>query len=169
MRNLGVVLLTLVFLGSSVVVAQPRMGVQAGPRAAKEPPLKVKLNLTEAQEKEMKNLRLDLEKKQTQVQSKIKLERLDLKGLAMADNPDKAAIEKKVRTISDLQNQLKLNWVDHWFAVKAILTPEQQKIWKEEAQRQLTDWGGPMRDRVGERMQQRQMMRQHVPEKEDRN
>jgi Spy/CpxP family protein refolding chaperone len=92
--------------------------------------LKSELSLTAAQETDLQKLRIDLEKKQTQVQSKIRTERLDLKSLFLADNPDRAAIEKGLKTISDLQFQLKVNGLDHWYAVKSILTPEQQKTWK---------------------------------------
>jgi hypothetical protein len=48
-----------------------------------------------------------------------------------ADKVDRGAIEKSVKQVSDMQSQLKLNFVDFWFGVNNILTPEQQKAWKE--------------------------------------
>ena len=97
----------------------------------------------------MAKLHLDLEKKTTQTNSKIQLARLDLKELFMADKPDKGAVEKQIKVISDLQHQQKLNHIDHLFAVRDILTPEQQKMWKEHAGGMLMGADGP---RGGARM-----------------
>ena len=88
------------------------------------------LNLTEQQKVQMEKLRTDLEKNQVGVQGKIAVLRVELKELFQAENPDRSAIEKKMKEVSDLQHQLKINGLDHLFAVKGILTPDQQKIWK---------------------------------------
>jgi Spy/CpxP family protein refolding chaperone len=89
------------------------------------------LKLTDQQKGQMEKLRTDLQKKQVTVQGKIAVLRIELKELFQAENPDRAAIEKKMKEVSDLQHQEKLNGLDHLFAVKAILTPEQAKMWKE--------------------------------------
>lgn len=88
------------------------------------------LNLTDQQKVQMEKLRTELEKKQVAVQGKIAVLRVELKELFQAENPDRSAIEKKMKEVSDLQHQLKINGLDHLFAVKGILTPEQQKEWK---------------------------------------
>jgi Spy/CpxP family protein refolding chaperone len=88
------------------------------------------LNLTEPQKVQMEKLRTELEKKQVTVHGKIAVLRVELKELFQAENPDRSAIEKKMKEVSDLQHQIKINGLDHLFAVKAILTPEQQKMWK---------------------------------------
>jgi len=93
------------------------------------------LNLTDTQAGQFKKLRLDHERKMLQNRNKLSEARLDLKALYMADKPDRGAIEKGLRTISDIQHQQKLAMVEHWFAVNAILSPEQQKLWKEHAGR----------------------------------
>jgi Spy/CpxP family protein refolding chaperone len=90
-----------------------------------------KLNLTDAQKKDFQNLNTDFAKQRVEQQSKIKLAAIDLRSLMKADTPDKAAIEKKINEISDLQAQNRLLRVDHWFAVNKILNPDQQKLWKE--------------------------------------
>ncbi len=90
-----------------------------------------KLKLTEDQEKQFKKLRLELEKKQTDAQAKVRTAHIELKELFAADNLDKSAIEKKIKEIAELRTKLHLNRLDHWFAVNKILKPEQQKIWKE--------------------------------------
>ncbi len=88
------------------------------------------LNLTDQQQVEMKTLRLAMEKKSIQSNAKIRLARVELRELFAAEKPDRGAIEKRMKDVSDLQYQEKLDWVDHHFAVIALLTPEQQKIWK---------------------------------------
>ena len=89
------------------------------------------LKLTDQQKGQMEKLRTDLQKKQVTAQGKIAVLRVELKELFQAENPDRTAIEKKMKEVSDLQHQEKLNGLDHLFAVKAILTPEQAKMWKE--------------------------------------
>lgn len=94
-----------------------------------------KLNLTDAQAEQFKKLRLDHQRKMLQNRNKLSEARLDLKALYLADKPDRGAIEKALKAISDLQHQQKLAMVEHWFAVNALLSPEQQKLWKEHAGR----------------------------------
>lgn len=106
------------------------------------------LNLTEQQQTQMQKLRLDMQKKQVALQSKIRLARIELQEIYLADNPEKSAIEKKMKEISDLQYQVKVAHVDHQFAVKNILTAEQQKIWK----KHMMNAGMDMREReMGQR------------------
>ncbi len=88
-----------------------------------------KLNLTDEQKKQMQRLQLDLQKKNTPIQSQIRLARLDIREQMMADKPDKAKIEKAMKQVSDLQLQVKMNGLDHMFAVRGILTSEQLKNW----------------------------------------
>ena len=104
-----------------------------------------KLKLTDQQKVQMEKMRTELQKKQVTVQGKIAVMRIELKELFQAENPDRAAIEKKMKDVSDLQHQEKLNGLDHLFAVKAILTPEQQKMWKEHMLRAGGEGMGMMR------------------------
>ncbi len=120
---------------------------ERGPRMGREA-MAEKMNLTEKQKEDMQKFRLDLQKKQTAVQAKIRLAQLDIRELSLSDNPDKNAIIKKMKEVSDLEYQKKVNHVEHLFTVRTILTPEQQKMWKSH----LLDRGMGMR---GERMQKR--------------
>ncbi len=90
-----------------------------------------KLNLTEDQKKKMEKMHFDMQKKQIDGKAKVKTAEIELKELFNADKPDKSAIEKKIKEISDLKGKMRTNHVDHWFDVNSILTPEQQKTWKE--------------------------------------
>lgn len=98
-----------------------------------------KLNLTDEQQKQFDKLRFDIQKKQTDAQAKVKTAGIELKELFIADKLDRAAIEKKMKEIADLRLKLRLNHLDHWFAVNKILDEKQQKIWKEKLEKR----GGP--------------------------
>jgi Spy/CpxP family protein refolding chaperone len=90
-----------------------------------------KLNLTDQQKEGMQKLRIEMQKKNTPILSQIRLARLEIQQLMMAENPDKAKIEAQMKEISGLELKVKLNALDHQFAVRNLLTPEQRKIWKE--------------------------------------
>jgi Spy/CpxP family protein refolding chaperone len=155
MKKLQAILLMLGMAGLAFAQPGPGMGEGMERHAGNErepmhgrQDVMAKLNLSEDQQNQMQKLRIDLQKKQATVQSKIRLARLDIEELFMAATPDKGAIEKKMKEVSDLQYQEKLNGLDHMFAVKAILTPEQQKLWKEHMRN-----GGPeLRERFMDRM-----------------
>jgi Spy/CpxP family protein refolding chaperone len=128
-----------VALGATLAFAQPAPapGAPPAPRPVQERGMRWTaragndLNLTDQQKTDMAKLRIEMQKKNTPLQSQIKLARLEIQQLALADNPDRAKIEKQMKEISDLELKVKLNALDHHFAVNKILTPEQQKIWKE--------------------------------------
>lgn len=136
-----------------VAFAQPP-GRGMGPRdlPPRHEALLKELNLTDAQKAQVQKLHLEMMKKQTQLRSKIQTLRLDTKGLFLAEKVDRSAIEKNIKAITEAQEQMKMAMLDHWFAVNALLTPEQQKVWKEHAMQ----FGERMRQRFG---QGRPMMR----------
>lgn len=140
-------------MGLTTTLAQPPDGP---PQRMKDRPGQQegfikKLNLTDAQELQMKKLHIELMKKQTQLHSKIQTLRLDTKELFLADKVDRGAIEKNIKGISDAQEQIKLNFLDHWFAVNGILTADQQKTWRK----------APMEFEKQMRGRGREMMRGH--------
>jgi Spy/CpxP family protein refolding chaperone len=89
-----------------------------------------KLNLTDAQRKEMRKLRLDMQRKNIPIESQIRLARLEIREEMTSEKPERAKIEKQMKQVADLELQLKLNRLDHQFAVRALLTPEQLKNWR---------------------------------------
>ena len=94
-------------------------------------PMLEQLNLTDQQKGEMQKLRVEMEKQSVQTGAKIHLARIEMRELFTADKPDRGAIEKRMKEVSDLEFQMKLDRLNHMFAVNALLTPEQQKIWKQ--------------------------------------
>jgi Spy/CpxP family protein refolding chaperone len=151
-----------VFLASQVALAQPPGA--PGPEAAPEHRLHrgaeamKDLNLSDKQMEELHALRTSFEKKMIETQSQIRLLRVDIRELAGAETPDRQAIEKKLRDISDLQLTGRLALVDHLFKAKAILTPDQQKKFRRHMIGQLMEDGGMPR---GGNMMKHRMMQEH--------
>lgn len=89
-----------------------------------------KLNLTEAQKKDVEKIGSDVAKQLVAQKANLATARIDLRQLFKADNPDKSAIEKKINEMSDINVQLRMIKINSWFAINKLLTPDQQKIWK---------------------------------------
>lgn len=122
-------------LCSQPALAQPGpAGTGQGRGARGEGPRAVmaKLNLDDVQKEKIEKLRTEMQRKNIETQSKIRLARIDMRELMRAENPSRSAIEKKMRAVSDLELDLKLVRLDHMLAVREVLTPEQRKIWKDE-------------------------------------
>ena len=105
-----------------------------GPHAGSGPPMKQEfmkeLNLTDSQNEEFEKLVLAHRRKMIDTRAKLEQARLDMRELFTTAKPDRSAIEKALKATSDIQYRQRLDWTDHWFAVNAILTPDQQMIWK---------------------------------------
>jgi Spy/CpxP family protein refolding chaperone len=89
-----------------------------------------KLNLTDEQKSKMRDFKVEQAKKQIALRSKIEIQKVEAKQLITADKIDRLAIEKKANEIAKLGVEAKMLKLDGWIAVNNILTPEQQKIWK---------------------------------------
>jgi len=124
-----------------------------------------KLKLTEQQQSDLRTVRADMQKAMVKIQSDIKIARIDLREMIAADKPDRPAIEKKVKDISALQTTAKLALVDHLFKVNAMLTPEQQKTFKQEMGRRLMEERGHMMMEEGGPMMERESRREIIIEK----
>ncbi len=132
------------------------LGMSQGNGRSSTPPrwqgMAERLNLTDSQKKDVEKLNTDFAKQRVDQQAKVKTARIDLRALLKSDSPSKDAIEKKIGEIADLQAQNKVLGVEHWFAVNKLLTPDQQKIWKNMLDRtpgeRMAMRIGRMRDRV---------------------
>jgi len=127
----GLAVLTLA--AATLAIAQPatgrRMVVDKEVRGPER--MDQLLNLSDEQEAKIKKLRGEMQRMMVQHRSKVQLARMDLRDLMDADTPDRGAIEKKVKEVSDLQVKQRMAMFDHHAEVGKILTPEQKKIWKE--------------------------------------
>ncbi|HUL45319.1 MAG TPA: periplasmic heavy metal sensor [Bacteroidota bacterium] len=94
-----------------------------------------RLKLTDEQRKKFESLSSALEKKNIAIRSSVMSKRVDLRDLFRDENPSKEKIEAVQNEIGKLELDLKTNRTDFWFDVNSILTPDQQKIWRHELQR----------------------------------
>ncbi|HLE32337.1 MAG TPA: Spy/CpxP family protein refolding chaperone [Bacteroidota bacterium] len=121
--------------------AQPGMGMQMPMHQN----VMDELKLTDQQKKDIEKIHSDAKKEQIDRFSEIAKAHVELQDLLKADNPSQSAIEKKSNDIGTLQNQARSKRLNVWFSINKLLTPEQQKVWKQTLQRH-----GQMR--MGERM-----------------
>ncbi|MEW5799057.1 MAG: Spy/CpxP family protein refolding chaperone [Bacteroidota bacterium] len=110
------------------------------------------LKLTDAQKEQFEKISYDTEKKQIELRSKMESAQLDLRRLMDADSPDKAAIEKKFNEIAAAQTAMKMNHFNCWYEKNKVLTPEQQKIWKQAMHHRMKTAHRVMREVKKERM-----------------
>jgi Spy/CpxP family protein refolding chaperone len=136
-KSLATVVL-MVFTAAAFAQGPGGMGMGPGPGPNCDMPcddgprgIAGKMNLTEDQQGQMDKMRIDVQKKQTAVHSKIRIAELEMQELYGAPSPDRNAIEKKMKEILDLELQMKMIQLDHQFSVRGILTSEQQKVWKQ--------------------------------------
>ncbi len=104
---------------------------QAGRRMHAKKNFLASLNLTDAQKKDMARLKLENGKQAIELRAKAETSKLELRHLLMADAPDQAAIAKKMSEAAAREAELRMNKVDGWFAINKMLTPDQQKVWKQ--------------------------------------
>lgn len=89
------------------------------------------LNLDDATTKKIEQLREDHQKKQIALRAKLQTARLEMRTLMRADNLDRAALLAKQKEISGIREEMQTSKLSHRLDVYGLLTPEQQKIWKE--------------------------------------
>jgi Spy/CpxP family protein refolding chaperone len=181
-RILAFMLASMLLLGTGSALAQPPTDEDM-PQAPRAKPLIGRLNLNDQQKKQVEQLRFDMQKQLIGVRGKLQTARLELRELLSADNPDKAAIEKKMNEIAQIRVQKESVRLDHWFQVNKLLTPEQEKVWKEVLKhpfrakarawmgQRMRDGRGPrggqsfMGRRGGPMQGHQQMMKPETPEK----
>jgi Spy/CpxP family protein refolding chaperone len=82
--------------------------------------------LTDEQQKKIDALDLETEKVLLPMKAQIEVKAAELKGLALAENPDKGAIDKKIEEIGVLRTQIMKKKILNKLAVRALLTPDQR-------------------------------------------
>lgn len=101
------------------------------PEMLDQKPLLGQLQLNDQQKKQIEQMRIDMERQLVGVRAKAEMARLDMRQLLNAENPDKAAIEKKMNELAQIRVQAGTVRLNQWFEVNKILTAEQQKVWRE--------------------------------------
>ncbi len=127
--KLFVMLLGILLVAGSAF-AQPANAPKQHMPMRHHPTLLTKLHLTDQQKTQAEKIKFDLMKKQIDLRAQIARDGVDYKELSIAENPDENALGAKIQEIAKLKGDLHQNLLDAWFTVNKILTPEQQKIWK---------------------------------------
>ena len=133
-----------------------------------------RLKLTDEQRNQVEKLRTEYQKQQISQRSKLQTSQLDLRQLMRSDNPDKAAIEKKINEASQLGAQARIARFNQMLSMKKILTPEQQKMLREGMKMRMQGgmagprkrMGGQMRPPQGRRFQNGPGMQRFQPRRE---
>jgi Spy/CpxP family protein refolding chaperone len=153
MKRIAVLAMAVFFIFNTQLLSQPN-DVRAMHRVMG------KLNLTDAQKKDVEKIHFDAEKQTVAQRAKLATGRIELQQLLASENPEKPAIEKKINEMADVGAQLRIIKLNSWFAVNKLLTPDQQKIWK----KVLENAPGMERQRMMNRMGRRPMRPQmHEP------
>ncbi len=118
-----------------------------------------KLNLTDQQKQKFADMRIAFEKKMIDLKANFQKDKLDLKALRVNGNFDRKDVIAAVEKMNKSKNDISLAVANHMLDMYEVLTPDQQKIWKENAPK-----FGNMRQhnrmmRSPDRMGQRGMMR----------
>jgi len=90
------------------------------------PDLREQLGLTDEQAEKMRALWVEGMKNGIRSRSNMMIARLELEELMRADTPDRAAIDAKLRQLTDAQGALLRQHIEHRLAMHGLLTPEQR-------------------------------------------
>ncbi|MEO8399151.1 MAG: Spy/CpxP family protein refolding chaperone [Ignavibacteriaceae bacterium] len=92
-----------------------------------------KLNLTDSQKDKLKEFRMTQEKEMIDLKAQLKKDQLSLKEIRSKDNFSRSEIISTVEKINQSKNKIALKIANNRMDMYEVLTPEQQKIWKENA------------------------------------
>jgi Spy/CpxP family protein refolding chaperone len=129
MKKILVAAALILFGFSTVVLAADNDTKQMPRRMQGMKAYMASLNLTDAQKKELSQLKVDTEKRGIELRAKAATAKLDLKQLLMSESPDQTAIQKKMSEVAKEESDVRMNRIDGWFAANKMLTPDQQKVW----------------------------------------
>lgn len=90
--------------------------------------LRKQLNLTEAQQDKLADIRDRSARAAIPIQGDLRIAALDLRKLVRADKPDARAIDAQIDKIAGLRAKLQKSRMAGMLEARSVLTPEQQKL-----------------------------------------
>ena len=90
------------------------------------PQVQKELGITGEQRQKLEDIRFDMEKEVIQHRSALQIHRLELSRLTNAENPDRAAIDKKIQEVSQEEGSLMRSSIDARLNARGVLTAEQR-------------------------------------------
>lgn len=122
-----VVMLLVSVLSFSNITAQPFMH-KMGPKFERGRFMN-ELNLTDAQQKKVNQLRFDNQKKIIDLKAQIEKKRLAIREMMVNNDVNGNKLLTLTNSISDLQSKMKSSKVKMWLDTYNILNKDQQKLW----------------------------------------
>lgn len=109
-------------------VAQPRADFDG----SRKPPIGMleELQLTEDQELQMKDLRFKHEKTMIGLRANLDQEKLKLKELKLADEPNRKRIHSQIEKVGEAKTDIAKSRVDNRLEIRKMLTDDQRKIFR---------------------------------------
>ncbi len=86
-----------------------------------------KLELTDKQRDQVKDLFSGLEKKRIQLRADLQLKKLELREAMDSPDPDEGKVRKLAREMGSIRTNIHLTRIDQKLGLRKILTPEQLK------------------------------------------
>jgi len=116
-----------------------------------------KLNLTDQQKQKFAEMKITFEKKMVDLKADLQKNKLDMKALRVSGDINRSNIIAAVKKINQSKDAISLAFANHMMDMYEVLTPEQQKIWKDNAPQfwNMRKHRGMMRN---DNMMQRQRM-----------
>jgi hypothetical protein len=115
-------------------------------RLVSKPYFRERLGITPEQAQKIRTQTSDFRKTQIRNRAELQVKHLELNDLLSVDNPDRAAIDKKLQEISAVQLASAKSAIDFRLAMRTALTPDQrQKLLK--MREEFFRHGGPDHER----------------------
>ena len=92
-----------------------------------------KLNLNDQQKQKFADMKITFEKKMVDLRADLKKNRLDLRALRVNSNFNRNDVIAAVEKVNKSRNAISIAVANHMLDMYEVLTPDQQKIWKENA------------------------------------
>lgn len=114
----------------AAVSAQGRCQVEDGVPGAPKGCLSVAgLELTAEQRAAVRKIESEYGERNSELQSRMMAKRLELEHAFRDPGSDEKMIRAKAAELADIQNQCRQATLDHRLAVRALLSPEQLRVW----------------------------------------
>ena len=92
-----------------------------------------KLKLTDEQKTKFAGMRIEFQKKMVDLKADLQKSKLDLKELRVKGDVSRNDIIGAVKKVNSARDAIALAMANHMYDMYEVLTPDQQKIWKENA------------------------------------
>jgi len=113
-------------------------------RILRNPAMRERLGVTPEQAARIQGQESAFAKGRIQSDANLRVKRMEMDELLAAEKPDRAAIDKKMRELSDARFAAEKAGMDHRLAMRDALTPEQKekmKQWQQEQRQRMMERG----------------------------